>query len=283
MGALAFLAATSGAMASRMVMSTSALYPTTNDALALGTATNSWSDLFLASGGVINWNNGNVLLTHSSGTLAMTAAGATFGVTSTTGNSAVLMGRSDAHAASATLTAFAFIGLNTTPVQYVYGQLNAQSVDNTAGSEDGQILFQAAIAGALTTQGVLGAATWRPGTNDGTALGTATNSWSDLFLASGGVINFNNGNLTMTHSSGALAITGVTTLASSVATPAGGSTTARLLLGTTAGFGIYYGSGAPTVSAAQGSIYLRSDGAINARLYINTNGSTTWTAFNTAA
>jgi hypothetical protein len=76
---------------------------------------------------------------------------------------------------------------------------------------------------------------------------------------------------------GAANIGGVATLAASTATPAGGSTAARLLFGTTSGFGIYYGSGAPTVSAAQGSIYLRSDGSSGTtRMYINTNGSTTW-------
>ena len=31
-----------------------------------------------------------------------------------------------------------------------------------------------------------------PGTSDGTALGTTSLMWSDLFLASGGVVNFNN-------------------------------------------------------------------------------------------
>lgn len=66
------------------------------------------------------------------------------------------------------------------------------------------------------------------------------------------------------------------------ATPANGSTAARLVFGTTGGFGIYFGSNVPTVSAAQGSLYLRSDGASNVtRAYINTNGSTTWTAINT--
>lgn len=77
--------------------------------------------------------------------------------------------------------------------------------------------------------------------------------------------------------------TGVTTLCASTATPAGGSTSARLVFGTTAGFGVYYGSGAPTVSAAQGSIYIRSDGSSSStRLYVNTNGSTTWTNFTSA-
>jgi hypothetical protein len=82
---------------------------------------------------------------------------------------------------------------------------------------------------------------------------------------------------------GAAFIGGVATLSASTATPAGGSTSARLLFGTTAGFGIYYGSGAPSVSAAQGSLYLRSDGAGTAtRLYVNTDGATAWTNFTSA-
>lgn len=43
-----------------------------------------------------------------------------------------------------------------------------------------------------------------PNTSDGAALGTTALMWSDLFLASGGVINFNNGNATLTHSTGLL-------------------------------------------------------------------------------
>ena len=49
-----------------------------------------------------------------------------------------------------------------------------------------------------------------PGTSDGTALGTASLMWSDLFLASGGVVNFDNGDITLTHSSNDLAIGGGT-------------------------------------------------------------------------
>lgn len=45
-----------------------------------------------------------------------------------------------------------------------------------------------------------------PGADDGAALGSITKEWSDLFLASGGVINWNNGNATLTHSSGLLTI-----------------------------------------------------------------------------
>lgn len=77
---------------------------------------------------------------------------------------------------------------------------------------------------------------------------------------------------------------GPVTVGGSTATPAGGAATVCLLFGTTSGFGIYAGSGAPTVSAAKGSFYLRSDGTTtNDRAYINTDGGTTWTALTTAA
>ena len=47
---------------------------------------------------------------------------------------------------------------------------------------------------------------------------------------------------------------------------------------------ILQGSGAPTASAPQGSLYLRTDGSsTSTRAYINTDGSTTWTSITTAA
>ena len=59
---------------------------------------------------------------------------------------------------------------------------------------------------------------------------------------------------------------------------------AGFLATSTASFGIFFGSGVPTVSAAKGSLYLRSDGTTtNDRAYINTNGATTWTNLTTGA
>jgi len=46
------------------------------------------------------------------------------------------------------------------------------------------------------------------GTSDGGALGSTTKMWSDLFLASGGVVNFNAGDITLTHSSDTLTLAG---------------------------------------------------------------------------
>ena len=57
---------------------------------------------------------------------------------------------------------------------------------------------------------VLSANALTPGTSDGTALGTTSLMWSDIFLASGGVMNFNNGNVTLTHSSNTLTVVGAT-------------------------------------------------------------------------
>jgi hypothetical protein len=42
-----------------------ALLPATSNTIALGSSTKMWSDVFLGSGGVLNWNNGNATLTHS--------------------------------------------------------------------------------------------------------------------------------------------------------------------------------------------------------------------------
>lgn len=106
--------------------------PGTSDGGALGTASLMWSDLFLASGSVVNFNNGDVTITHSSNVL-------TFG-----------------------------------------------------GASSGY-KFDAVVA---------------PATSDGAALGSTTLMWSDLFLASGAVVNFNNGDVTLTHSADTLTLAG---------------------------------------------------------------------------
>jgi len=78
-----------------------------------------------------------------------------------------------------------------------------------------------------------------------------------------------------------LTATGNVTADSTQAVVAGGA--AAFLMTTTAGLGIYVGSGLPTVSAAQGSLYIRTDGSSGTtRLYVNTNGTTGWTNVTTA-
>lgn len=69
-----------------------------------------------------------------------------------------------------------------------------------------------------------------------------------------------------------LSITGGVTAYNATAIPAGGTAGTGEKFSSTSNFGVFFGSGAPTLSAAQGSIYLRSDGAP----FYNTNGTTGW-------
>lgn len=70
---------------------------------------------------------------------------------------------------------------------------------------------------------------------------------------------------------------------SGLAIPAGGTAGMGFMFSSTANFGVFFGSGAPSLSAAKGSLYLRSDGSgATDRAYINTDGGTTWTNLVTA-
>ena len=59
-----------------------------------------------------------------------------------------------------------------------------------------------------------------PATNDGSALGVAGTAWSDLFLASGSVVDFHAGDVTLTHSANTLTVAGGT-LATAALTASG--------------------------------------------------------------
>ena len=50
------------------------------------------------------------------------------------------------------------------------------------------------------------------------------------------------------------------------------------------GVGFQSGSGAPTHTATKGTLYVNLDGSgTDDRMYINTDGATTWTEFTTGA
>lgn len=113
------------------------------------------------------------------------------------------------------------------------------------------------IGGALTYGGVALA-------NSVTGTGSMVLSASPTFT---GTIAASAANFTST-------ITGY----SGTAIPAGGTTGTGIRVSSTSNFGTFFGSGVPTLSAAQGSVYLRSDGGASTRLYINSNGATGWAA-----
>ena len=54
-----------------LTLTSTAIAPSTSDGQALGTSSLMFSDLFLASGSVLNFNNGDVTLTHGSNTLVL--------------------------------------------------------------------------------------------------------------------------------------------------------------------------------------------------------------------
>jgi hypothetical protein len=171
--------------------------PAASDGAALGTTSLMWSDLFLASGSVVNWNNGDVTITHAANTL--TFAGASSGyvydasvILNTASNSGLAVRSTNG-------TTFQGIVYNTTDSQLTVGTVTNHPIAFfTNNSSKGGI----SAAGQWTALAI------NPTANDSGALGASGTAWADLFLASGGVINFNAGDVTITHAANALAFAG---------------------------------------------------------------------------
>lgn len=116
--------------------------------------------------------------------------------------------------------------------------------------------------------------------NLATALTDETGTGANVFANTPTLVTPNIGAATGVSTS----LTGGDTLYNGTAVPAGGTTGAGLKMSSVSNLGVFFGSGLPTLSAAQGSLYLRTDGSsVSTRLYINTNGSTTWTNVTTVA
>jgi hypothetical protein len=124
-----------GATLTGLTLTASVVAPDADDGAALGSTSLKWSDLFLASGAVVNFNSGDVTITHSSNTL--TIAG---------------------------------------------GDLVLPTITISTGIV--------------------------PDANGGAYLGQSGTAFSDLFLASGAVINFDASDVTITHGSNVLTIAG---------------------------------------------------------------------------
>lgn len=113
---------------------------------------------------------------------------------------------------------------------------------------------------------------------DGVTAGTVTASKAVVVDASKNIGTFG------TITCGATTATGGATIYNATAVPAGGTAGTGLKMSSTANLGLFFGSGAPSLNAAQGSIYIRTDGSsTSTRLYINTNGTNGWTNVTTAA
>ncbi len=182
---------------------TTSIVPTTSDGAALGSTSNQFADLHLATGALITFAATNVIITHTSGILTMGTGD--FRVTNAGTNSASVV----TVGGTQTLTS---------------KTLDAPTLTNTTTA--------ATVAATTVTAGAL-----NPSGDNTIPLGTTSLQWSDLFLGTGAVINYNNGNVVVTHSSGILTmgtgemrITTVGTNTASVVTVGGTQTlTAKTL------------------------------------------------------
>ena len=90
--------------------------------------------------------------------------------------------------------------------------IDVVQTDVTSGSEDARFDFRLIVAGTVATKLQLDLASLNPAASDGLGLGTSALPFSDLFLASGAVINFADGDVTITHFADTLTIAGIATL-----------------------------------------------------------------------
>ena len=264
-----------GTLTSAGTISSAAHLPSANDAAPLGASGTAWSDLFLASGGVINWSAADVTISHSEDQLFFGGA-----VNGYRFDAALRPQVSDGAAIGSTLTPWSDLYLATGAVVNFGGDVSvthAADLLNFTGAASGYS-FDARL---------------RPITSDGAALGDTLSQWSDLYLASGAVINYSNGNVTLTHATGNLTVTNgdlrVTTEGTngaSVVTVAGTQTltgktlsgatiTGSTFSGTTGSFSTSVHGGSVTsgqifastgtsvifANASAGTIYLRPNGA----------------------
>ena len=145
----------------------------------------------------------------STGQLTVSLAGPPANFKNTTDSNSVEVLRLEGD--RATPTAFdgisaGFYLSNDAGTQVQYGAFVMQALDIAAGTEDGLLTFQLMEAGVLTNELFLIPTALFPAANDGLALGGGTVAFSDLFLASGGVVNWANGDAVLTHSTGILTV-----------------------------------------------------------------------------
>lgn len=91
-----------------------------------------------------------------------------------------------------------FFLASSTGVQREFVRMNFKAPVVTNTAEDGSLIISVMSAGTLTNTLLLTKAALSPNTNDGISLGTTALMWADVFIASGGVINHNNGSTTLT-------------------------------------------------------------------------------------
>jgi len=159
-----------------------------------------------------------------------------------------------------------------------FTNLNNDKVEKIVSTDNAVVRFDG-IAGVVQDSSVI--------IDDSDAVSGVTQLDVDNIRVDGNVVSSTNtdGNIVLTPDGAGIVTTAATaTVRSGASATAGGAIAMRIGTGANGVVGIFFGSGAPTISAPQGSLYLRTDGSsVSTRMYVNTNGSTTWTNVTTAA
>ena len=215
------------------------MYPTSDNGIALGTSSKGWSDLWLASGAVINWDGGGYVTSfantiyigiNSNGNDVQIRGGtsgsylfwdesidnlsaqggatitATTAVTATTAATAITAITSANVTTNANLTGDVTSLGNATTIASAQTNITSIFAAGLVIGEDSETCIDFGTPDEIdfkinnVTEISLSASSIYPTTNDGISLGSATNMWSDLFLAYGATINFAGGDVIFTHS-----------------------------------------------------------------------------------
>jgi hypothetical protein len=217
------------------LMSATVFAPASSDGMALGSTALMWSDAFLASGAVVNFNNGDVTMTHSANLLAIAGGNTRVerleidgasdyidvdtdlkiiaaadvvidpagGELKVDGNVVPNSDSADSLGASGTAWANLYVDAIDLNGQGSIsmggtGRLDLDADDDTSirASADDVITFEAGGSDVLS----VGASALYPASDDGLALGSANNNFSDVFLADAAVLNFGDDQeVTLTH------------------------------------------------------------------------------------
>lgn len=175
----------------------------------------------------------------------------------------------------------------------VYAVEGKAAVDATAGQTIGRIVgvygtaINASASGTVTT--AIGVQADVQTTVAGGTITNAVGIWVKTPTVSAGTLTSAYGlfiqNITGASTNYAIQTNqGRINFFAGTAPPAGGTAGVGITMSSTNNLGVFFGSGAPTLAAAKGSLYLRTDGSgTGDRMYVNTNGSTAWTAVTTAS
>lgn len=138
-------------------------------------------------------------VTASNGAGASTPAARFTNTTDSADVDALIIEGDRATPANNDIVGAAFYGSNNSGSQVRLGRLALRMNVGTAGSESSRWFIYTIASGTLAARYQADSGKFGPVSNDSGALGEAAVGWSDLFLASGGVIGWGNGLVTLTH------------------------------------------------------------------------------------